>query len=356
MKKIVLLTIVAVLTVLNSFGNDGMHPRWQIDFVKKRLKAKEEPYYHAYLALLIKADSALNATSHALADFAVPGYYDKPQEHRQNSLALQRDAFDAYACALAYRLSGERQYGKKAVYFLNAWATINKRYSEHDGVLVMAYSGSALLLAAGLLDGDKVWKKNDEERFKTWVSSVYQPACNRIRHDKNNWADWGRFGSLLSASFLEDKAEIAENTHLIKSDIFLKIDPDGKMPEEIKRGNNGIWYTYFSLAPMTASCWLIYNLTGENLYTLEHNGASIKKALDYLFYYNQHAAEWKWNSKPNVGDLKLWPANLLEAMSGIYHEQHYTDYVKDSRPHMYSIHHFAWVFPTLMPVSLSPPE
>lgn len=85
----------------------------------------------------------------------------------------------------------------------------------------------------------KVWKKEDKEHFHTWTKTVYQPAVNEIRTHKNNWADWGRFGSLLAASFLNDRNEVSENVRLIKSDLFHKIASDGSMPEETRRGDNG---------------------------------------------------------------------------------------------------------------------
>ncbi len=356
MKKIIVAFIIFFsLTgfALNSYAGHSMHPTSQILYVKKKITEQQEPYYSAYKQLIHYADSILQSSHHALTDFAIPGFYDKPQEHRKNSLALQQDAFAAYCSALAYQLSGTKKYGEKACYFLNAWASINKTYSEHDGVLVMTYSGSGLLIAAELMAESPLWDNPQKENFKTWVSNVYQKAANEIRVHKNNWADWGRFGSLLASSFLEQKQEIQQNVNLIKSDLFIKIAEEGHMPEEVVRGNNGIWYTYFSLAPLTASCWLIYNLTGENLFVWEHNGTSIKKALDYLLYYQQHPSEWKWYENPNTGTHATWPDNLLEAMSGIYNDASYIQYIEETRPHIYPLHHFAWSFPTLMPISLS---
>jgi hypothetical protein len=345
--------ILLFLLVLNTGqAEQAMHPQRQIDNVKQQIEQQKEPCYAAYTQLIGYADSILKVSHHALTDFAVPGYYDKPREHRENSLALQRDAFGAYCSALAYCLSGDQKYGEKACYFLNAWSFINKKYSGHDGVLVMAYSGSALLMAAELMSGSEVWGREDENEFRKWVAAIYSNAVNEIRTHKNNWADWGRFGSLLAASFLGDQKEIEENVRLIKSDLFEKIAADGSMPEETKRGGNGIWYTYFSLTPLTASCWLVYNLTGENLFTLERDGISIKKALDYLFYYNQHPDEWAWNSEVRTGKDEIWPDNLFEAMAGIYNDEKYREFATNSRPIIYPIHHFAWVFPTLMPVNI----
>ncbi len=325
--------------------SEGMHPEAQIAFVKKQLKQKEVRITAAYQQLLQHADSALAHSSHALADFNVPGYYQDAQGHRTSSRSLQSDAFDAYACALAYRLSNNTRYLDKARYFLNGWAQTNTGYSNADGPLVMAYSGTALVIAASLLQDS--WPEQD--KFRTWVTQVYKKACDEIRHRKNNWADWGRFGSVLSAQYLGDDAEIRVNIDLIRRDLFDKITEDGHMPHETRRGNNGIWYTYFSLAPITAACWVAYNATGENLFTMSQGAASLKFALDYLFHYNLHADSWPWFDNPRPGTVANWPGNLFEALALIYDDPKYSSYTKAEPAICISSHHFAWSFPTLMP-------
>ncbi|MDR1023962.1 MAG: alginate lyase family protein [Prevotellaceae bacterium] len=359
MKMTHLMAMLSLLagSAVAACASSAMHPDKQLEFVKTQIEAQREPVYSAYLQLIRYADSALSKPQHALADFAVPGFYDKPHEHRATSLAIQQDAFAAYAAALAYALSGEEKYGAKAAYILNAWSRVNKKYSEHDGVLVMTYSGAGLMIAAELMKDAALWSESDKNEFRKWVAGVYQKAANEIRATPhvNNWADWGRFGSLLAASFLDDSAEVAENVRLIKTTLFEKIAPDSSLPDETKRGGNGIWYTYFSLAPMTAACWVAYNLTDENLFALEQNGVSIKAALDYLAYYTDHPAAWRWSSNPNTPRQKEepWTYNLLEAMSGLYGDQRYAGQVGGKRPLIYPRHHFAWTFPTLMPLNLN---
>jgi len=329
-----------------------MHPNTQIQYVKLQIEKKAEPYYSAYLQLIQVSDSLLNMPQHALKNLSVPGYYINPEGHRSISSLLSEDAFAAYACALSYRLSGKQEYGEKACYFLNAWGTINKEYSDSDGALVLTYDGTALLIAAELMFDSPVWTEDAKMQFSQWVTLVYQQATDSIRIRKNNWGDWGRFGSLLCASFLNNSQNFNFNVQLIKSDLDQRIAPDGRMVEEIKRGKNGIWYTYFSLAPITASCWAIYNRTGENLFLSKKEGALIKKALDYLLYYAKHPDKWKWALDPRSGKGELWPENLLEAMSGVYKDNKYTKFLKDKRPIIYSFHHYAWTFPTLMPLRI----
>jgi chondroitin AC lyase len=327
----------------------GMHPRAQIEFAKEKISQKEQPYYKAYLQLISHADAALlRENNNALPDFNVPGFYIEPEKHRANSKSLQSDAFDAYSCALAYQLSGKEKYAARSLDLLMAWANINSTYSNYDGSLVMAYSGTAMIIAAELLLAYEGWNENDKEKFLSWVKNVYRKASNEIRNRKNNWADWGRLGSILSAYLLDDKVEIEENIRLIRSDLFHKIATDGHMPEEVKREGNGIWYTYFSLAPVTAAGWVALQANGTDIFTWEKDGRSIKTALDYLFYHNQHPEEWKWFKNPRTGTPDSWPGNLLEAMHGIYGEEKYRNYVKDVQPLSYPTHHFAWTFPTLM--------
>jgi|GEM_PF-512896 len=335
----------------------GMHPRPQIDFVKNQIRLRNEPYLSAYQTLLKKADSALALESHALEDFSIPGYYQDKIGHQKNSLAFQLDGISAYSCALAYRLGGEKKYAKKALFFLNAWAKVNKKYSQLDGSLVMSYSGTTFMIAADLLKADKAWKPADQELFRTWTRNVFRHAANSIRYRNNNSGDWSRFASLLADVYLNDQEDFQQNVALIKKDLFDKIAPDGHMVEEVKRQAKGIWYTYFSLAPLTASSWVIYTQTAEDLFKVERNGASIKKALDYLLYYNQHPMEWKYAKNPETNliytETGPWPANLLEAMNGIYHSAEYDRFVSTYRPVMYPKHDYAWTFPTLMPLSLT---
>lgn len=338
----------------------GMHPQAQINFVKQQLKLQKEPFTAAYKQLIARADSALQAQHHAMADLSIPGFYFKPDEHRRNKLGIQTDSFLAYSCALAWQLSGNTVYADKALYFLNAWGQINKQYSEADGPLVLSYTGGAMVMAAELMYNYNKWNNASRNEFAGWVKNVYRKAANEIRIRPNNWGDWGRFGSALADYYLDDEADMARNIRLIKGDLFEKIAADGHLTEEVKREANGIWYTYFSLSPITGSCWVVYNATGQNLFQLQKDGCDIKKAIDYLLYYEQHAAEWPWFKNPRTGQTDKqngpWPANLIEAMYGIYHDEKYNVFAASQRPVMYDKHHFVWTFTTLMPVSLNYPQ
>ena len=323
----------------------GIHPQQQLDFVKQKVAQKEQPFYNGYLQLLNHTAVAFTHPTHAVENFSVPGYYINSSMHINRSFALQSDSFDAYACALAYHLSGgEPVYANQSLRFLNAWASVNKVYSDADGVLVMTYAGTGLVIAGELLYNYNGWSPTDKAQFFQWVTNVHMKASNEIRGRPNNWGDWGRLGSILGGHVLDSTQQVQDTIALIKGDLFSKIAQDGHMPEETVRGANGIWYTYFSLAPMTAACWVTYQATKENLFTNHSQGnASIKLALDYLYYYNMHPDEWPWFKNPNKGSPSAWPGNLLEAMGSLYNDTRFIDYVTTpARPISYPTHHYAW--------------
>ena len=90
MRKVIIgiLMFFCLLGVYQSlWANHSMHPLKQIAFVKKMIERQQEPYHTAYVQLIRYADSIQHVTHHARNDFAVPGYYVKPEEHRANSLA-----------------------------------------------------------------------------------------------------------------------------------------------------------------------------------------------------------------------------------------------------------------------------
>lgn len=343
-------------TPLLSNGVHNTHPIAQLRHVKYNVVRKIEPYLMAYKKLIQDADEIIDRGKEekAVADFNVPGYYVNKEAHRAAVASLVADSYASYANALAYRLSGDKKYGEKAIYFLNAWSSKNKRYSGADGHLAMTRAGSGLMIAAELMSGTTLWSTTERNQFKYWVIDVYEKAGNELRNRINNIGDWGRYASIMSASFTENRAAVDENIRLIKSDLFDRIAADGHMPHEVSRDGTGTWYTYFSLSPLTAASWIAYNVTGENIFALESGqGASIKKAVDYILYYSINLNEWPWDPNPERGTPQKWPGNLVEALNGIYNDSAYSSYVAGNRPIVYNDHHFTWTFPTLMPTSLT---
>lgn len=78
-------------------------------------------------------------------------------------------------------------------------------------------------------------------------------------NEENNWGNWVTLGCLASFHFFDDITSLKEYSKKINVKIDKSIAGDGSMPHKVKRGKQGLWYTYFSVAPSTVSCQIIQN-------------------------------------------------------------------------------------------------
>lgn len=336
----------------------SLHTQAQLTRVAARIRAGESPASPAYLnSFLPELEKALTETPSATAEFNVPGFYDDPEGHRAAKRALEDDSRAAYALGLAYHLvddpSVRIKAADKAVALLMAWADC-KLVSGYDGQLVMSYLGTTLITAADLVYAYPGWKSGDRARFLEFTRMVFKPASS-IKSRTNNWGDWGLFASLSAAHLLEDSAGFYSDIEAVKKKIGEGIAADGSMPLETARGDRGLWYTYFALAPLTAAGQVALNHSGIDLFKYTAaNGRTIKKALEYLFPFARNPASWPFGAQVNIPTASSWPGNLFEAMAERYQVKEWEAWVAPARPVVGPITHHGWNFPTLLQASSQP--
>ncbi len=328
----------------------GMHSEAQIQSSIRNVEGQIGTWVDARNALITLADSYANEQSNAVANFNVPGYYQDTAGHQAASSSLQQDVNAAYTNAVAYRLTGNHVYADKAKAFLNDWAFNNHDISGFDGTLVMTYAGVGFIHTAELLRNYGGW--GGKAQFAVWLQNVYLgKAANLIKTNNNNWGDWGNYGAISAYYYLDDTAGVNNEITRLRDKIDVSIASDGSMPHETARGTYGIWYTYFSLAPMTAAAHVAKEATGTNLFNwTSPSGKTLKSALDYLLYYVQNPSQWPHFNNPSIlpSANDKWPNNLFEAMSNYYNDPAYAAYAAQKRPLMVIGHHYAWAMPTLM--------
>lgn len=351
-------TFLGLLLSIAAYGQNYtglIYTAADIAFVKSKINNAEEPWTSAYQQLIAKANGYAPSTHHAVATFHVPPYYNDPEAHNEAKMGLSTDAHAAYTNAIAYLLSDNETYAMKAIYFMNAWASNNTVVSTtHDSPLVAAYSGIGLLFGAELLMSSDLWPETQKSIFRTWVQQAYLPAVNTIKGRKNNWGDWGTLAVMASHYILGNTNGFNAEVIRVKGRIDENIANDGHLPEEVSRDINGLWYTYYTLTPMTLSAKAILNVNNENLFQwISPSGKSIKKALDYLFYYTNNKTEWPWypitSPRPQTKEA---PTDLFEAMNDYYNNA-YINFSTPFRPIFGgykddALSHIPWTFPTLM--------
>jgi len=207
------------------------------------------------------------------------------------------------------------------------------------------------------------WDPARRSAFTSWSSTVFWNSAHAIKGRANNWGAWGTLGAVASAALVGNAPTLTEETESLRRRIAESIDATGELPEENKRTNSGMWYTYFALTPMTAAAAIVRNATGVDLFAYAApNGRTIRLALDRHFYYALYPEEWPhplpeglegelWRILyPCADEIELptvtgWPGSLFEIMSDFYQVPEWAEWVVASRP-MKGYH--AWIYVTLM--------
>lgn len=330
----------------------GLYTQAQINDVKAKAQAGQQPWKAARDALVAEADQRLDDPLHAVANFNVPPYYDNPAANEAASAGITADVSAAYITAMAYRLTGNVTYANKAEQIINAWATTNTTVSGGDGALYMSYKGVGFVFAAELLAGHTGWISTERATFQTWLRNVLMAqSANTIKTRTNNWGDLGTLAALAAYHFLDDSVGVAGEVTRLRNKVDASIGADGRMLEEIVRGDHGLWYSHFALSAMTAAAQVAYNVTGENLFQyVSPNGKRLEAALDYLLNYLKNPTQWPHSTAVQAlpSSSNPWGYNLFEAMSDVYGKASYAAYAAPQRPIQYVSHHFSWSFPTLL--------
>ncbi|MHC4504756.1 MAG: alginate lyase family protein [Planctomycetota bacterium] len=313
--------------------------------------------------LLVEARAALKHSPQAMREFNVPGYYGKGQkEHIRKKTLLSEDAMAALSCALAYRLGAgssraERAaFGAKAVAILDDWASKNRGYSGGDGALVMCYNGVGLVFAAQLMWRERVWPEEGRRAFAEWARTVVRRASG-IKKRRNNWACWGILAALAVDHLLQDDAAFRKDVEVLRRIIDRQIEPDGRMPEELRRGERSLWYTYFALAPMTGAIEIVRNSGGPDLYAWQPpSGGTIRDATAFLFERGCRAGG-KWPGRKQKTSMRPSSVggNVMFAMGRVFGVAEWVDWAKP--PVWRSSTGLCWVCPTLFaPGEMSPAD
>ena len=342
-----------------------MHTAAQLAFM--RAHRAQSPWQEAYDQLLNDAENALGRTPQPSADYDVPGGYADPAGQTAAKERLRQDAFAAYAAALGYQLAEtpakRRQYAAKAAEILDAWAAVNTQVTGDDGDLVLMYAGVTLIYAADLIMGFDGWPPQRRSAFGYWASSVFWDCAMDIEGHANNWGAWGTLGAVAVAALVGNGPALAERIASLQQRIADSIDANGELPDENKRTNSGMWYTYFALTSTTAAVQIVRNVTGVDLFAYAApNGRTLRLALDRDFYYALDPGAWPYPLPdglegeawrllyPCADDVELptvtgWPGPLFEIMSDVYQVPEWKDWVVAARP-MKGYH--AWIYVTLM--------
>jgi hypothetical protein len=180
-------------TLLLPMDKPFVHPgllqtQADIDFIREKIKAGEEPWTSALKAL--KADKVCNLDRK-------PKVVPNPISGTNSSGAPMFDGSAAYGDALIWCITGDQRYADKAIEILNAnSATLRTISGPADGGKLLAgFTGGKFANAAELLihykqpDGSTAnWAPADVEKCKQMLKTVFYPLIENFKPEFNgNW-------------------------------------------------------------------------------------------------------------------------------------------------------------------------
>ncbi len=282
----------------------------------------EEPYASAAADLLDWADGAIDDPSHPTQPLVIVGT-DNP---------FVDDARRAYGLGLAYGLTGEEHFAAAARRTIRAWMdtslTTADTCPDNGGChtsLIIGRAGAGFAFGADLIAESEAWTDDDRADLQTWMRNVLLPAASER---PNNWGDAGTFLRVVAADYAGDREAFDRAIATWRSFIDL-IEPDGRIPEEVRRGAAGISYTQEALQYKVAVA-LIAQRHGIDLWNYQGAmGGSLRAAIDRLADYWYRPEDWPDHPRPRVPSTgPLWEIAYAE-----WQDARWVGIIEDRRPY-----------------------
>ncbi len=267
------------------------------DFNRMRAHISEQPWKDGWERLTANNHASLRYKPRPAANI-VRGR-DRTHVEPENYGVMFNDAAAAYALALRWRISGEKQYGDKAVEILNAWGAILKRIGgSTDAALAAGIYGYQFANAAEIMRTYPGWKPEEFARFQKMMLDVFLPINQDFLKRHNNtkidhyWANWDlcNMASMMAIGILCDQRSLydevvgyykdGKGNGCIRQAVYF-IHPDGLGQWQEAGRDQG--HTVMGIALASAICEMAWK-QGEDLYGFDDN--RLLKGCEYVAKYN----------------------------------------------------------------------
>lgn len=168
----------------------------EADFQRMRIKvaAGAQPWLEDYQLLTANPHAQLTWTPNPQGQIVRAG---NTTVWTNNYSILYNDIAAAYQCALRYQVSGDPNYGNKAVQIMNAWAnTLTNINGDSDRYLAAGIYGYEFANVGEMMSRYSGWNDTDKARFKAMMLNVFYPLNHQFLLYHNNtcithyWANW----------------------------------------------------------------------------------------------------------------------------------------------------------------------
>lgn len=275
-------------------------------------------------------------------------YIRKDGETNPNSQSLKKSdrprigklGENTETLGLAYYLTGERKYAKKAAELLRVWfidettrmnpnlnhaqCRLGHNTGSKSGVLdgrlmIKALEGSLLISNSSELSESelmelKVWAKS----YFEWLTTN-ELALQEAKSKNNHGSFYDAQAMYFALYSGNDKAakQIAQN--FISRRVLVQIQPDGSMPEEIARTRSH-FYSIYNLHAMFIVAHLAEKVNVD-IWQTNNSNSRLKAALDYLVPYTDPKKQWPF---PTIDEAdRSHMLTILQMANRIYNNSSY---------------------------------
>jgi Alginate lyase len=253
--------------------------------------AGDGPYAAARDELLGFAEEALKHPPRPMANLDIPG----------TEGPFVDDTAIAYGLGLAYAMTGDVRYAQQSRAYIDAWVGTTQglvNACPDDGgcqtSLIVARVVPGFVFAADLIRPSGVLSADDDAALKGWLERLILPD---LPTRAGNWGDAGTFSRAVITDYLGDADGFAKAIQEWRTRMDA-VPADGHLPDEVRRGDDGMSYTQEALQYKVATARLA-ELRGIDLWSYKgKQGATLRGALDVLSTYWFRPADWPWD--PNV--------------------------------------------------------
>jgi hypothetical protein len=296
----------------------------ELEEVRRRIAAGEQPFAQSYDALVEQANAALGQPPRSVVDNDADHTFYSDLEDTADYSNAQEMSRAIYTLAAAWRLGGDDRYAEKALQLIDHWTLADGTYMEPGMTRVQPVARHRTFITMpGIIYGaDLIWAYDgwtDRQRtdFAAWTRTIGETTSTVPADDyeypdgeigsKNN-KESGRQVLIATAGGFVQDPELQEYAFQTFRELLPRqigapgTELDGMMLYEYLRDGptkGGFFYSNFALEAMVHLAELAWQ-QGIDLYTYENQGVSLRQALDTMVPYNLDPDSWTYSPNGDV--------------------------------------------------------
>lgn len=306
--------------------------------VGERVNAGDEPWATAHEWFMADVSEALADETEAVTTggqdhvFASEGP-DEPEDRDDYETAI-RVGDRIRDLGLAYQLTGDDEYARRAVDYLNCWFLADDTYMtpEPTASIELFVTLPKMWWGAELVRGHDAWQRDavgDESKLQEWVATFLEPLSHEVptTFGQQNIFNWKELTHAAGAVYLRDWERLRTTVSRSRETGFDQLREDGLLENEIIR-DTSLTYSVFAMKALTTAAEIsrLYadRLDGPTLYEhskFDGDRTALERMYDAHAPYIVDPEAWAAESSGSDDQFRMangFPARSMEKAGSLY--------------------------------------